>query len=170
MHYSELRLEPETILMKGLYRWALTGGFRIMGASAPTGGGHLARRCPQPDPMRTRILPSVRGGPGALVFPGGWVTTTPLPAPRSRPRFLLQVRVRRGVTLPVHRGWSGEALGREGAAGSRSGTAGPHAGAHGRRVRWVLQSQLGRSTAPRRCAPLLLQPLHLLPDSPPHPP
>ena len=56
-----------------------------MGASAPAGGGHLARRCPQPDPMRTRILPSVRGGPGALVFPGGWVTTTPLPAPRSRP-------------------------------------------------------------------------------------
>ena len=135
----------------------------------PAGGGHLARRCPQPDPMRTRVWRSVRGGPGALGFAGGWASTTPLFAPRSGPRFLLQVRARRGVTLPLCRGWSGEALGRGGAAGSRSGTAEPHMGAYGRRVRWVLQSRLSRSTAPRRCPPLLRQPLHLLPDSQPHP-
>ncbi|XP_032197315.1 uncharacterized protein LOC116589700 [Mustela erminea] len=143
-----------------------------MGASAPAGGGHLARRCPQPDPVRTRVRRGVRGGPGAPGVAGGWAPTPP----RARgPRFPLQVRAQRGVTLPARRGSSGEAMGRGGAAGPRSGTARPRglgwsAGAHGLPVRRVLQSRLGGSTARRRCAPLLPQPLHLLPDSPPRPP
>lgn len=143
-----------------------------MGASVRACGGHLARRRARPDPVRTRVRHGVRGGPGAPGVAGGWAPTPP----RARdPRFPLQVRSRRGVTLPARRGSSGEAMGRGGAAGRQSGTARPRglgwsAGAHRRRVPRVLQSLRGRSTAPRRCAPLLRQSLHLLPDSPPRPP
>ena len=66
-------------------------------------GGHLAWLHPRPDPVGTRVWRVVRGGPAAPVVAGGWVPTPP----RARgPRFLLQVRAQRGVTLPARRGSS----------------------------------------------------------------
>ena len=127
-----------------------------MGASLPAGrgGGYLLWRCPG-------LTPCGQGVAQRL----GW-SWCPGVGGRLRPapglRFLLQVRACRGVTLPVSRGSSREAMGRGGAAGGGNGNRTPRPqglgwsmGVQGQRVWWVLQSQMGCSTAHWRCAPLL---------------
>lgn len=148
---------------------------RPRGGSSPRPRGPGAAAVPGPTP-RGPGSPRGRGESGGLGRLGPDSPAAAAAAPRAPgPRFPLPGKERLGVTLPARRGSSREAMGRGGADGRPSGAARPRgpgrrAGAQGWRVRPALQFRRGRSTPPRRRAPLLLQHLHRLPDSPRRPP
>lgn len=124
--------------------------------AAPSGPGRCC--CPLLGPARTRVG---RRGPGSSGTPFGDRGRLGPDSPAAAEgasrapglRSPLRVRARRGVTLPVRRGSSGEAI----VAGWCRRAPEPGQGRRaGRLGRKVALCRRGRSTPRRLCAPLLL--------------